>query len=133
MAAALARKVRSVAERDRWWYLVLEADVAGAPYVQLAVHESALLAEVRSDDYWIDGPPLDGSVVAAMEAAGWSAPEGIDAGRPHWWIQREAPYDADTVCGELVLWFATGFNLGEDVSTSLTVFPGDPLEDEDAG
>ncbi len=122
IATAVADMAASVDVDDRWWYLYLDAEIVGDPYVALRVHSAAVLAEVRHDQFWYEGPRLVPGVIDAMTAQGWSAPVSVESGLVNWWHTWPEPYDLDLICHELVRWFATGFALSDDVLVTLSAW-----------
>ncbi len=125
IATAVADMAASVDVHDRRWYLLLEAEICGNPYVALSVHSAAVLAEVRHDQFWYEeGPRLAPGVIDAMTAQGWSAPVSVESGLVNWWHTWPEPYDLDLICHELVRWFATGFALSEDDPVTLSASSG---------
>jgi hypothetical protein len=132
VAAALARKAASAMQPDRWHYLIVEAGMEGAPFVQLAVHSSLVLAEVRADRFAACGPILDARVAEAMLACGWNAPDDEpESCRCNWWQEWSYPSDMTAICGHLLALFVVGFDVPEDVVVTLKAFPGDDLCEEE--
>jgi hypothetical protein len=132
VAVALARKAESVMRHGRWQFLILEACIPGTPFVQLAVHDSLVLAEVRADHFADAGPLLDERVAEVMLDSGWHEPEpDRHSDRCNWWQEWPFPCDTGAICEHLLALFVSGFGLPDDITVKLKVFPGDELcEDE---
>jgi hypothetical protein len=132
VAVALARKAERVMRPDRWHYLILEACIPGAPFVQLAVHDGLVLAEVRADQFARTGPLLDERVAEVMVASGWHEPVADrHSDRCNWWQEWPFPCDTGAICEHLVALLVSGFDLADHVVVKLSVFPGDDLSKDE--
>ena len=125
IAAALARKAEHLAsDEERAWWLCLSADVPGVPGIQLEVMPWEVRAEIREDLFDPGGPRLDAVTTSAMVDDGWQPPDHFDGFHPGWWQVFPAPYDLRAICRAMVDWFSTGFDLPDELTTTLSVISG---------